>query len=107
MIRTRGRRLWLAVVLLLAVPLASAAHSGATGIVKERMDAMKDIGRATKLVAAMFQGKQPYDAAAVRSRKPGAAGPAASRDAMPTPLRRNSRRVLCAFASRFDISGRH
>lgn len=62
-----GRRLWFAVFLLSAVPLAAAAHSGATGIVKERMDAMKDIGRATKVVAAMFQGKQPYDAATVQT----------------------------------------
>ena len=41
------------------------AHSGATGIVKERMDAMKDIGRAMKSLDAMAKGKASYSGADV------------------------------------------
>ncbi len=37
------------------------AHSGATGIVKERMDKMKVIGRATKSISEQLRGKEPYD----------------------------------------------
>lgn len=37
------------------------AHSGATGIVKERMDAMKDMGDQSKIVADMFKGKSAFD----------------------------------------------
>ncbi len=65
--RTFRKFQWPAALFLLCLPLAAAAHSGATGIVKERMDRMKDIGRATKVIAGMFKGDQPYDAAAVRA----------------------------------------
>jgi len=37
------------------------SHSGATGIVKERMDAMADMGEKSKLVADMFKGKSEFD----------------------------------------------
>ena len=36
-------------------------HSGATGVVKERMDAMAEMGDKTKLVADMFKGKRALD----------------------------------------------
>lgn len=49
-----------AMVFLAAGPVVYA-HSTATGIVKERMEAMKVIGKATKSIAAMMQGKQDYD----------------------------------------------
>ncbi len=49
----------------LALGATAHAHSTATGIVKERMDAMKAIGRATKSIVAMMQGKQDYDPGAV------------------------------------------
>lgn len=52
---------------LLVAGATAFAHSSATGIVKERMDAMKAIGEATKIIAAMMQGKQAYDAAVVAS----------------------------------------
>lgn len=42
------------------------AHSGATGIVKERMDAMKDMGEAIKRLKPIMSGDAPYDAATVR-----------------------------------------
>ncbi|MCW8915507.1 MAG: cytochrome c [Magnetovibrio sp.] len=37
------------------------AHSDATGVVKERMMLMEDIGKAMKQIAAMIKGKSPYD----------------------------------------------
>ena len=37
------------------------SHSGATGIVKERMDAMADMGDKSKLVADMFKGKSEFN----------------------------------------------
>lgn len=36
-------------------------HDGATGIVKERMDAMKDMGKQSKLVAKMFKGEVEFN----------------------------------------------
>lgn len=53
------------VIGLMVFPVLAWGHSNATGIVKERMDSMKDIGRATKIIAAMFRGSRSYDAAAV------------------------------------------
>ncbi len=37
------------------------AHSGATGIVKERMDLMKQVGKDMKLLKAMVRGNTDYD----------------------------------------------
>ena len=42
------------------------AHSGATGVVKERMDAMKTMGDAVKRIKPMMSGEAAYDEAAVR-----------------------------------------
>ncbi len=42
------------------------AHGGATGIVKERMDAMGEMGDAVKAITEMMRGERDYDAAAVR-----------------------------------------
>lgn len=47
-------------VLLIAAPIA--AHQGATGIVKDRMEMMKGFGDAAKAMAPMVLGKKPYDA---------------------------------------------
>ena len=38
------------------------AHSGATGIVKQRMDSMKDIAAQMKQIGAMIKGERDYDA---------------------------------------------
>lgn len=55
----------LVVPLLLAAFLyggmEAAAHSKASGIVKERMDLMVTFGDAMKPMAAMFKKQQPYD----------------------------------------------
>jgi cytochrome c556 len=41
---------------------AAFAHSGATGIVAERMDAMKDIAAQMKQIGGMIKGERAYDA---------------------------------------------
>jgi len=51
---------------LVGVASAALAHSGATGIVKERMDAMSAMGKAVKQVAPMMCGETAYDADTVR-----------------------------------------
>ena len=43
------------------------AHSGAMGVVKERMDAMKAMGDAVKRIKPMMSGAAEYDAGAVRA----------------------------------------
>ena len=53
-----------------ALALASAvalAHSGATGVVKQRMDLMGTIGDAMKSLTDMMRGKTRYDAGRVRA----------------------------------------
>ena len=49
---------------LLLTPL-SFAHSGATGVVKERMDRMVQMGKSVKAVSEMIKGKQPFSTEAV------------------------------------------
>jgi cytochrome c556 len=51
----------LAAVLL----VGAAAHEGATGIVAERMAAMKNIGRELKAIGDMLLGDVPFDATVV------------------------------------------
>ncbi|MDF1718670.1 MAG: cytochrome c [Antarcticimicrobium sp.] len=46
--------------------VAALAHSGATGVVKDRMGAMKEMKEAVKSVAPMMSGTAAYDADAVR-----------------------------------------
>ena len=43
------------------------AHDGATGLVKERMDAMTTIGAAMKTLASMIRRQTPHDPAKIRS----------------------------------------
>ena len=43
------------------------AHGGATGIVKERMELMENIGTAMKTLNAIFKGERDYDPEAVRA----------------------------------------
>ena len=55
-----------AAVLVAGTAVAAFAHGGATGIVKERMDAMLAMGKAVKTVAPMMRGETAYDAETVR-----------------------------------------
>lgn len=48
-------------VLLAAGPRPLGAHGGATGIVKERMDAMKRLGAAMKVLGAMVKGGRAFE----------------------------------------------
>ncbi len=49
----------------LSAATPALAHKEATGVVKERMDAMEDMSRAMKPVGKMFGGEQAYEADAV------------------------------------------
>ncbi len=55
-----------ATILASTTALAAFAHGGATGIVKERMDAMSAMGKAVKSIAPMMRGEIAYDADVVR-----------------------------------------
>ena len=46
---------------VVAVYSTTMAHSEATGIVKERMDAMKDMGKKSTRVARMLRGQEVFD----------------------------------------------
>ena len=53
------------VVMMMLLGLGSSlnvsAHDGATGVVKQRMDAMSDMGDAMKAMASMVKGKQAFE----------------------------------------------
>ena len=51
--------------LCIAMSCAALAHTGTTGIVKERMDAMKDMSKMSKQITAMFKGKTRFEHAAL------------------------------------------
>ncbi|SEM80802.1 c-type cytochrome [Palleronia pelagia] len=57
----------LAAIAMTGTTVAALAHSGATGIVKERMDGMKAMGDAVKSVAPMMRGEMEYDADTMRA----------------------------------------
>lgn len=61
------RVMTIAGTLVLAGAAAALAHGGATGIVKERMDAMDEMGDVMKSLSSIMRGDKDYDAAAVRS----------------------------------------
>lgn len=56
------------VTAILVSPALVLAHSGATGIVKERMEIMKDVGAVMKELGAMVKGKVEFDAVTVAKR---------------------------------------
>ena len=53
---------------VLSLPVLALAHSGATGIVKERMEIMKDVGAVMKELGAMVKGDTAFDAQIVARR---------------------------------------
>ncbi|WP_306261459.1 cytochrome c [Pararhizobium sp. IMCC21322] len=55
-----------AVAAALVISAAAYAHNGATGVVKERMDAMSTLGKATKSLTEIMRGDVSYDAEVVR-----------------------------------------
>jgi hypothetical protein len=56
----------LAAIVASSTALTAFAHGGATGIVKDRMDAMAEMGKAVKAVTPMMRGEAAYDADVLR-----------------------------------------
>jgi cytochrome c556 len=52
-------------VAVIAVSAIAMAHDGAMGVVKTRMDMMKEAGDSMKLIGAMVKGESVFDAAKV------------------------------------------
>ena len=52
---------------ILVASAAAFAHSGATGVVKERMDQMGMIAKSMKAIGGMMKGQTAYDAAVVEA----------------------------------------
>ena len=59
-------RTWILATAMTSAGLAALAHSGATGVVKERMDAMVDLGDEMKRLTPMMRGQTEYDPEIVR-----------------------------------------
>ena len=57
-----ARRLILILPFLLAICGLAVAHSGATGIVKQRMELMKSIADQMKTIGKMIKGEEDFDA---------------------------------------------
>ena len=53
--------------IMVTFSVALNGHSDATGIVKERMDAMKNMGDANKVIGDMVKRKRPFDADEIKS----------------------------------------
>lgn len=52
---------------IVSLGLAAFAHSGASGVVKERMDAMGEMGEVMKRLVPIMRGQSAYDASVVRA----------------------------------------
>ena len=53
--------------MILTFTATSNGHNDATGIVKERMDAMKNMGDANKVIGDMVKRKRPFDADEIKT----------------------------------------
>lgn len=62
-----GLKIWIPAIAMASVGLAALAHSGATGVMKERMDAMGEMGDAMKVLTPMMRGQTAYDPEVVRA----------------------------------------
>lgn len=60
-------RIWITALVASSVGLAAMAHSGATGVMKERMDAMGEMGDEMKRLTPMMRGQTEYDPDVVRN----------------------------------------
>jgi cytochrome c556 len=59
------RTTMIATLSVVGLSASTLAHTGATGIVMMRMEAMKGIGDSMKTIAAMMKGETEYDGAVV------------------------------------------
>lgn len=57
----KAKKLALSTALVIATAIGAFAHGGATGVVKERMDVMKDISEQMKVFGEMIKGQQPWN----------------------------------------------
>lgn len=57
----------IAALIVTSAAAAAFAHGGATGIVKQRMDAMSAMGKAVKAIVPMMRGETDYDENTLRS----------------------------------------
>lgn len=55
------------VVTALSISIVASAHSGATGVIKERMDGMNAMATHAKNIADMFKGKAAFNLLEVRA----------------------------------------
>lgn len=62
----KSRKIVIGALMASSLGVAALAHSGATGVVKDRMQAMKEMQQAVKSVTPMMSGAATYDAAALR-----------------------------------------
>jgi len=60
-------KIWIAAIAIGTTGVAAWAHSGATGVVLERMQGMSAMGKTLKTLSPMMRGQVPYDADLVRS----------------------------------------
>lgn len=66
-LKASALKITLAIGLTGSIAFGAYAHGGATGIVKERMDAMLDMAKSMKVLVATFKGATKYNADSVRS----------------------------------------
>lgn len=59
--KSRTGSLIVFVVLVLFAPVVVFAHKGATGVVKERMEAMKDVAANMKILGGMMKGEVTFN----------------------------------------------
>jgi len=57
----------LVAIFLVATTTVALAHSGASGVVKQRMDAMSEMGKTIKDLAAMMRGERAYEAKVIKT----------------------------------------
>ena len=62
-VRIKTASVLVAVFTVLGATTAVLAHKGATGVVKQRMTAMKSLGDSMKALSLMVTGKAPFSAA--------------------------------------------
>ena len=57
----KPRKIVIGAIVVSAIAATAFAHSGATGIVKERMDGMSALGETIKALVPMMRGEGTYD----------------------------------------------
>ena len=59
-------KIWITAIAIGTTGVAALAHSGATGVVLERMQGMSAMAKTLKTLSPMMRGQVPYDADVVR-----------------------------------------